>query len=314
MIELEFHQIEERYRHLRIRDPLRLCQLAGLLETEGQRSPVLVVPSEESRYILIDGYLRLDALRQLGRDKVRALPLPCDETDGLLLEYQKQRVRSALEEAWLVRELVECHGLELEDVARRLERTRRWVKQRWRLTDELPDSLKPLLEDGRVPADAASRHLLPLARRSPRQVEILVKNLGTRRWSVRELGRVVEALGRAKDEASRIHILENPLVYARVIEEEERPDKPASEKEAAAGLLKDLKILGAISRRARVALARVRPGVRHVDAAIRRTRATFRVFQDELEAHLSGDVQGGEGAALEPAAAPPGPQTGGIGA
>jgi ParB/RepB/Spo0J family partition protein len=304
VLTLELHQIEERYRHLRVRDPVRVSRLAGMVATEGQRSPVLVVPAEESRYVLIDGYLRLDALRQLDRDTVRALSLSLDETDGLVLGHQKQHPRSALEEAWLVRELVECHGLALEEVARRLERSRRWARQRWRLLEELPESLHPLLADGRVPADAATRYLLPLARRGHEQAEVLVRNLGRRRWTVRELGRVSEALSRARDDAARLCILESPELYARVLEEEERADKPTCAGEAQVALLKDLRVLGAISRRARATLARVRPGTRQVDAALRRARSVFRVLLDEIQSHLAGE---GEGAALQSSAKRGGP-------
>jgi ParB-like chromosome segregation protein Spo0J len=225
----------------------------------------------------------------MGQDFVDALLLPCGETVGLLLDHQRHNPRSALEEAWLVKELLENHGLGPEEVARRLGRKTRWVARRRSLLDVLPEALQPFLRDGRIPPDAAMRYLVPLARHSSKQMEILVANFGRGRWSVRDIGRVYEAWKRAKDAAAKICVLERPRIYARVLEEEERPDPPLpDEKKKRSSLRKDLQILGSISRRARASLASVQPGDSPLDEALRRAEHHLRIFLDEIAAHLTG--------------------------
>jgi hypothetical protein len=54
-MELEFHQLDLRYRDLRIVRPKRLRQLMAELAEAGQQSPVLVTADREpQRYVLID--------------------------------------------------------------------------------------------------------------------------------------------------------------------------------------------------------------------------------------------------------------------
>ena len=68
---LEFHQLEHRLEHLRVRRPDRQRRLLTSLAASGQQTPIVVVQAEQpDRYLIIDGYQRIAALQQLGRDTV----------------------------------------------------------------------------------------------------------------------------------------------------------------------------------------------------------------------------------------------------
>ena len=113
-MDLEFHQIELRYEALRTRSATREARLLASLAEGGQQVPVVVVTSgERHRYVLVDGYKRVRALRRLGRDTVRAMAWDLAEAEALLVE---RLMRSgdgpgALEEGWLLAELRDRFGM-----------------------------------------------------------------------------------------------------------------------------------------------------------------------------------------------------------
>jgi len=60
--------------------------LASLAES-GQQTPIVVVAAgQPDRYLVIDGYKRVAALQQMGRDIVEAVVWPMSEADALLLD------------------------------------------------------------------------------------------------------------------------------------------------------------------------------------------------------------------------------------
>jgi len=80
-MQLEFHQLDRRWEHLRVRHPGRQRRLLASLADSGQQTPIVVVAAEgqAERYVVIDGYKRIVALEQLGRDTVEAVVWPMSE-------------------------------------------------------------------------------------------------------------------------------------------------------------------------------------------------------------------------------------------
>ncbi len=80
-MQLEFHQLDRRWEHLRVRHPARQRRLLASLAESGQQTPIVVVAAEgqPDRYLVIDGYKRITALQQLGRDTVEAVVWPMSE-------------------------------------------------------------------------------------------------------------------------------------------------------------------------------------------------------------------------------------------
>jgi len=86
-MQLEFHQLDRRWEHLRVRHPARQRRLLASLAEVGQQTPIVVVAVEgqADRYVVIDGYKRIMALEQLGRDTVDAVVWPMSEAAAVLL-------------------------------------------------------------------------------------------------------------------------------------------------------------------------------------------------------------------------------------
>ena len=86
-MQLEFHQLDRRWEHLRVREPQRQRRLLASLADSGQQTPIVVVRSQghRDRYLVIDGHKRMAALEQLGRDTVEAMVWAMSEAEALLL-------------------------------------------------------------------------------------------------------------------------------------------------------------------------------------------------------------------------------------
>jgi hypothetical protein len=208
--------------------------------------PVIVI-SERERLVLIDGYLRVDALRRLGRDRVAATAWPVTEPEALLHHrHLAASEHTAIEDAWLLARL-RTHGLSLDDLAARLCRSKSWVSRRLALLDELATAAQASVRTGIVPAQAAMKYLVPLARANRRQCEQLIAGLGTTRVSVREVGALYRAW-RSADAVGRQRIVAEPLLCLRVLQ---AAAPSVDEEDASSTLLKEFTTLSAIAWRTR---------------------------------------------------------------
>lgn len=246
MVELELSHLDLRYQSLRIAEPQGVVRVMAALGSERQAAPVFVV-QPESTPILIDGFVRVAALRQLGRDTVRAVVLPFSEAEALSFRYRQHRGRrpTALEEGWLVHELHVAQGRELACVASELERSTSWASRRLGLVRELPEPLQELVRLGKLSAHGAMRSLLPLARANAEAAVELGTIARREQFTTRQLGRLCAAW-RAGDVKQREQLLAMPRLYLRLDEhvstKSRRPEPPA--------LVRDFEALQAVARRA----------------------------------------------------------------
>jgi len=255
-LKLELWQLDLRYEGLRIVTPATQGRILASLAEHGQQSPVLVVQARNGHYVLIDGYRRVSALHKLGRDTVEALVLPMGEAEALVYGLREARgsKRSALEEGWWIRELVEHHRFNLDRIAVSLERSKSWVSRRLALVKQLPEPVQTRVRQGKICSHAAMRYLVPLARANKGACERLTEHMGNTRLSARQMGKLYVAWRRA-ERSERNRLEENPLLYLKALEELER--NPAHAEQATAdhgNLLKDLEILIRVCHRIRQAL------------------------------------------------------------
>ena len=108
-MQLEFHQLDRRWEHLRVHHPGRQRRLLASLAETGQQTPIVVVAAEgqTDRFVVIDGYKRITALGQLGRDTVEAVVWPMSEAAAVLLDrsLRLSEHETPLEVGWLLAEL-----------------------------------------------------------------------------------------------------------------------------------------------------------------------------------------------------------------
>lgn len=244
-MELELHQLELRYAALRKRAPLAERTLLGSLAEHGQQLPIVVV-SEAPRFIVIDGYKRVRALKRLARDTVRASDWQLPELEALLLERRLRCAsEDALDQAWLLAELQERFGLSLEELARRFERSKSWVSRRLGLIAALPQSIHEQVRAGALAAHAAMKYLLPLARaNAPAAVE-LASAIAPLKLTSRQVG-ALYAGWQSGTQRTRELIVTRPQVYLQA----QATKSPASPSQTERWL-HDLGAIAGIARRAR---------------------------------------------------------------
>jgi ParB family transcriptional regulator, chromosome partitioning protein len=244
-VEVDLHQLELRHDDLRIRGGDRRRRLIASVAELGQQVPVIVI-REDARLVLIDGYLRVEALRRLGRDRATATAWPLTEPEALLQHrHLATSKHTAIEDAWLLARL-RTYGLSLDQLAARLCRSKSWVSRRLALLDELATAAQAAVRDGTVPPHAAMKYLVPLARANRRQCEQLIGGLGETCVSEREVGLLYRAWRHA-DATGRQRIVSEPLLCLRALQAAASLD----EDDESTSLLKDLTTLAAIAWRAR---------------------------------------------------------------
>jgi ParB/RepB/Spo0J family partition protein len=138
--------------------------LASLADA-GQQTPIVVVTTAET-HVVVDGHKRVRCLRRLHRDTVTAVVWEMPEPEALIFRQvlHTDATDSALEQGWLLRTLHEEHGLSLEHLARRFDRSVSWVSRRVSLVRTLPAQIQQHVRDGQLVAHAAMKYCVPLAR------------------------------------------------------------------------------------------------------------------------------------------------------
>ncbi|MGH8296014.1 MAG: ParB N-terminal domain-containing protein [Steroidobacteraceae bacterium] len=240
---MELHQLVLRYERLRKHQPRAERALLASLAEIGQQVPVVVV-AEAERFVLIDGYKRVRALKRLARDTVLGTRWELEEVEALLLERGLRRgSEDALDQAWLLAELRERFGYSLDELARRFEHSRSWVSGRLALIHTLPDAVQDEVRRGALSAHAAMKYLVPLARADAQAASRLAAAIVPLRPTTREVA-ALYAGWQAGSARTRALILESPKVYLEAKAAREPAPPSATQR-----LLGDLGALGGLARR-----------------------------------------------------------------
>jgi ParB/RepB/Spo0J family partition protein len=252
-MQLEFHQLDRRWEHLRVRHPARQRRLLASLADSGQQTPIVVVAAEgpADRYVVIDGYKRIAALEQLGRDTVEAVIWPMSEAAAVLLDrsLRLSEQETALEVGWLLAELEQRFGYSLDELARRFDHSVSWVSRRLALVEILPEAIQQQVREGQILAQVALKFLVPVARQSLEDCQGMAAIFAQYHCETREAGQLYAAW-RQGSPATRKRILDAPELFFKTQRQERKPATTAD-----AELLRDLEMVAAMVNRAHRRLA-----------------------------------------------------------
>src|SRR5207253_2799298 len=253
-MKLEFHQLDRRHEHLRVRNAQRQRQLLASLATSGQQTPIIVVAHSDQpdRYLVIDGYKRIAALQQLGRDIVEAVVWPMNEAEALLLDRSLRLSdhETALEQGWLLAEMEQHFGYGLEELGRRFDRSVSWVSRRLALVELLPEAIQQQVREGRISAHVAMKYLVPVARISLEDCRRMAAAFAQYACDSRQAGQLYAAW-RGGSPLIRQRLLDEPELFFKT----QRQAEPKASAAPAAELLRDLEIVSTIVNRATRRLA-----------------------------------------------------------
>lgn len=175
------------------RDEAWVKEFMESIESLGLQQPLVVRPLEDaSRFEIVDGLLRFQALRALDWERVPVVFADLDERKACLARLvinAARRAVSPLEEARLVRVLVD-QGERPAKIAASLGRSRDWLRGRLELLERLETTLQREVERGELTPTVA----LEIAGAPPVWQERLrkaVKDHGLSAYATGRLARVL---------------------------------------------------------------------------------------------------------------------------
>jgi len=165
--EIELDSLKLTFQHIRIKRPHLINQLTTLIERQGQLVPIIVIGDNQQGFTLIDGYLRVQALKRLGVDTAKSETWDCEAEHALpqLLMHAQSHAFDAIEEAMLLQELRNRYDLSLEKIALQIGRDKSWVSRRLSLVDDLPDAICKAVMKGTISVWSAYPHIKSIGAR-----------------------------------------------------------------------------------------------------------------------------------------------------
>ncbi len=220
-IEVEWHQLDLRYQSLRIHTTSAVQRLMLSIHSYGLLVPITVVSSgiQECPWVVIDGYLRILALKALGHDLIAATVWKIDAAEALLGAYKHNKSRSweAFEEANLLQELITTHQYSQAKLSQILGKSEAWVCHRLQLISELPCFVKEAIYQGILSSWVANRILIPFARANSQHAEQFVLYLRAKSHTSREIQSFYEQYLRSNKKI-RGELAANPSVFFKIEE------------------------------------------------------------------------------------------------
>lgn len=249
--EIEIGHLDLRYAHTRVHRPEIISCLVESIERCGQIMPVVTLKEGPCSFVLMDGYLRVAALRRCGKDTVLAQVWKCKQQEALIhvLAATHDRRWHAIEQAALIRELQSQFHLSQAKIACLLGRKQGWVSGRIALLDALPEDVLELIRKGHISTWAATRVIAPIARAIAEHASRLTENLAKEHMSTRDLAKWFSHYQKA-NRKTREKMVSQPGLFVKALRasEEDKQDKVL--KDGPEGRwLKDLRVARQILRR-----------------------------------------------------------------
>jgi ParB family transcriptional regulator, chromosome partitioning protein len=245
----------------------------------------VVAEAGGASFVLVDGYRRVAALRRLGHDTVLVECWECGLTEALLgvLARAEGRPFAAIEEALLMRDLIQGSGLSQHDVAQRCGRDVSWVCRRLELLSGLSDGALAALRKGELSLWAATRVLVPLARANSKHADQLLARVRGAGLSTRDLRCWFEHYQKAS-RTVRERMVDEPRLFLQAVQENhgQRASKrlhDGPEGECAA----DLQCLEAVLARLHRRLLTLRPLPAFLRTALPRLQAAITTLTTVIE-------------------------------
>lgn len=200
--------LDERYQRLRLPQPRLTAALADSLRRYGQLTPV-VVCERDAGLAVVDGFKRLAAARQLELDTLAVTSLTLTEQAAVAAVYGLNlgaRGLVDLEEALVVRELLQEQGLSQAEAAELLGRHKSWISRRLMLVERLCDEVQDDVRVGVIPVSVA-REVARLPRGNQPEVAACVHRHGL---SSRDAARLVRLHQRTRGRSEQEELLRAP--------------------------------------------------------------------------------------------------------
>lgn len=224
--DIEIIYLDLLYAHTRIQRSRKIVDLADSLLRHGQLLPIVVVAGELRKFILIDGYQRVEAARRAGLDTLRAHIWPGQPREAVcqLLASDGARQFDVFEQAALLQELKSTHRLNQSQIAAAMGRHPSWVTRRLALIQQLPAPAIEAVRAGHLSSWSASRVLVPLARANSAHARALVEVIAKQPLTSRQLCQFWQHYQKA-NRAARGKMVAEPILFFKSLAARQADDQ-----------------------------------------------------------------------------------------
>lgn len=202
------HDLDLRFRRLhRPLEPV-IEKMAASLKSKGQISPLIAADDVDGPLVLLDGFKRQAAAEVLGWDRLKVMKEERSGSGAKAMIYLANRRNdfSMIQEALLLRELVEVDGLMQVEAAVLLERHKSWVSRRLDMIRRLSDGIVDDLQLGLLPPGSGPA----LARLPPCNQADFSAAIQVNRLLSKEINKLVDLWVKAGDPSHRRFLLDFP--------------------------------------------------------------------------------------------------------
>ncbi|GAB6060192.1 ParB/RepB/Spo0J family partition protein [Desulfonatronum parangueonense] len=215
---LSLDQIDMRLLPLRRPPQVAVGRMTDALRKQGQLTPAIVADK-----VLVDGFKRYAASQALGRDRIEAMTIDADlvRAKAMTLLLNLGRSPSLVQEALLVKELVEVDGLSQTEAASLLDRHKSWVSRRLLFINSLgPEIIKDIQLELLPPGSGV--HLARLHTCNQPDFSAAIQG---HRLNVGEVRTLVDLWSKAKDQELKKYLLHDPRQALAVHQEQQSVQK-----------------------------------------------------------------------------------------
>lgn len=172
--EIERTQIDLFYESYRLRNESVERRLLQSIERNGIHNPLQGIVSDTTHFILLDGFKRYRCAGKLGIDQLPVVGISTDHVTGVLniIRQQNASVLSAMEQATFIHDLHTRHGLELREIALRVDRSISWVSKRVSLITHMSEEVRHTILSGAFPLRSYMYTLSPFTRVKRNQADV----------------------------------------------------------------------------------------------------------------------------------------------
>ncbi len=208
--QIQLADLQLRFSRFRARNLARERAVRESMARSGQRTPVLIA-GLHGQAVLVDGFKRFNAARDLEYDALRARRVDTDEVGALALIATAQETTRLcpVEEGLLFWALQVDHTRSIAEIAELLERDRSLVQRRIALVRDFSDAVLDLVREGRI-SPSSLRALFPVAREDAHAAGTLAQACVDGGLTYREAVRVAQLYLAAPGSELRARILADP--------------------------------------------------------------------------------------------------------
>ena len=243
--QVEISSVDLRYESCRVKSNYAEKQLLDSILTRGIRDPLQGVDVEDGSRILLNGFKRFRCARKLGIGVVPWYSFGNDASVGILelLRISTAKSLTLLEQARLIDELQNVHGMCGSDIALLLEKSRAWVSVRAGILKGMSSCIRDKIFSGQFPAYSymyTLRRFMRINSVRQKDVDEFVISIAGRNLSLRDIDILANGYFKGSDEI-RGQIRTGNISWG--LEQLKAPSTPGSDcTPAEKRMLKDLEI------------------------------------------------------------------------